>query len=255
MPRIGLRLGITELIKIFLPIAFILVVLNVLSMSYLIPFFKVNSVVIKGKNEKILPLAKGILEKEFGNNYFLLRLNFADFKKSLEKSSLYEVKSVSILDFDFKNGVLTLNVKFRKPLLALDTDKFVAEDGVIFGKLQQLSENIPRVDLKADLDYGSKFKLFNPFKAYLIAKKFKLNVFIVNRDVIIAEGETLGFVTWKKDKDFHRVLTYLNRVHGAIDRQRVKIFVSTFGVKSVALKTIYKESENGHNRGFGYRNR
>jgi len=204
-----------------------------------IPFFKISHLEINVKDAAVKRIIKETLNKNFSNNWLLLKINGEEFNNLVEKRSKFYVEKVKIADFNFLKGNLKLEIKLNNPVFVLNNNFFLAKNGRIFLYPYPKKVNVPiLIDTYQRWQVGQIYPKQVLKKLYILDELYSLKFLKKNHQIIRGRGINYQII-FNLNSDIEkafRVKRVLERV-GYINQ---KIFINLLGKKSFAVK-IYKE--------------
>ncbi len=204
-----------------------------------IPFFKISHLEINVKDAAIKQIIKETLNKNFANNWFLLKLNESKFNKLLEKKSGFYIENVKIQSFNFLKGSLKLVINLNSPYFILNNRFFISKNGRIFLYPHLNMENVPiLIDISRSWKVGQVYPKGVLKKITLLKDLYSLNYLKNNHKILIGKGEKYRIVfNLRTNIDrAYQVKNFLEKV----EYIKHKLSLNILGKKSFAVK-IYKE--------------
>ena len=220
-------------------VAFLLVLFSV-SVIKVIPLFEIRhiSVHADGSRRELSLITKEIISRDLDNNYLLLLLNKDYLLNQLMKATQYYVKDLKILNFDWHNGYLVIQLYTNKAVASLNGKYNLALNGLIFG-FYKPKKVVEIYDFQRNWQFGDIYPNVNVKTVRVLQKRLGLKEIFVKGDVIYLKGSEIELVV-KKDLingDTQLIKSSIQKIASIYNgRKRVNLF----GKKAIYIK-IFKE--------------
>ncbi len=223
-----------DLTRWAVPVILVISLMKLESILYLIPIFQIKKVELSN-GSRLVPIVKNNLLREAKNNYVILRINFVNFVKSLERNSRYYIKDVKIKGFDFTNGILRLELTLRKPLAKLSDGKYIAYDGKIFDYFGKIDVPLTR-DLTRTWHYGERFSSVNWSIFRSIALSREVKEIDITENSLTVKGGNFSVTDDTENFKWKKAVGILRLVKSSLRKVKY-VKLALFGRKSYLLKT------------------